>query len=383
MALFGGGQQSNTSVPVKKYEKGEIIVQEGSTAGEMFVLMSGSVGLYKNYQKFNQADMGSLRTGDCFGEASMFMNKPQAVTVVATADASAILLTAKTAADIFAKKPDLAYSVMAGFVKKLDDMTRKTAQDSGAQAGVNLSKTSALFPEGHGSYSLPMMNDNATSIYKQGAKCPLCGTAFENLFVLTSRLRRESTDKDLRVRYAGVEPMYYDIISCPNCLFSAPSDKFSEASPKFADNVNKELNKFLGEVEIKTGMERDTFTVFAGYYLALRCMPIVFDDYMLPVAGMWQKLSRLYKDCVDETMYLTATMQAITEYEQVYQKVYLNEKQSQQICYILGDLYDRVENYDKAKNFFFLAKSNREGTPAMKIEADKRLDEIKEKEGLK
>lgn len=378
MALFGGGQQANANTFVKKYGKGEIIVQEGSGASEMYVLVSGSVGLYKNYQKFNQIDMGSIRAGESFGENALFLDRSQSATMVAVNDSVVMTITAKNATEIFSKQPEIAYSVIGGLVKRLDAATRKTVQDSSPQTGSVISKTSSLFPQGHGSYTLPLTNDNSTCIYKQACKCPLCGVAFDNLFVLSSRLKRESTDKDLRVHYAGVEPMYYDVISCPNCLYSAPSDKFNEAPPKLADNVNKELHKFLGEVEIRTGMDRDSFTVFAGYYLALRCIPICFDEYQLMTAGLWQKLSRMYKDCADENMYLTASMQAIQEYEHVYQKFYISEKQSQQICYILGDLYGRIKNFDQARNYFFLAKSNREGTPAMKLEADKRLEEIKE-----
>lgn len=380
MALFGGGQQqTNTSTAVKKYVKGEVIVQEGSSTAQMFVLVSGSVGLYKNYQKFNQIDMGSIRTGECFGESTVFLDRLQSATMVALNDSEVMTITAKNAVDIFSKQPEIAYSVIGGLVKRLDAATRKTVQDEPAQTGQILSKGSSLFPQGHGSYSLPLMNGNSSAVYKQSSKCPLCGVAFDNLFVLTSRLKRESTDKDLRVHYAGVEPMYYDVISCPNCLYSAPSDKFPQASPKAAENINREMNKFLGDVEIKTGMERDTFTVFAGYYLALRSVPICFDEYQLITAALWQKLSRMYKDCGDENMYLTASMQAMQEYEHVYQKFYISEKQSQQICYILGDLYERLKDYDKARNYFFLAKSNREGTPAMKLEADKRLEDIKEK----
>ncbi len=379
MALgFGQSAKANAAVAAKKYEKGAVIVQEGSSAAEMYVLTQGSVGIYKNYTKFTQVDLGSVRVGECFGENSMFLGQSYPASYVALADSSLILIDSKSANDVFTQKPELAVSIMTSLTKRLDAATKSTSKPAEEAPVIPLSKSSSLFPQGHGSYSLPISNTIGTYLYGQNCTCPLCSVSFENLFVLTSRLKREATDKDLRVRYADIEPMYYDIITCPNCLYSATVDLFPKAGTKFAETLHKEINKFLTDTEIKVGVDRDTFTVFAGYYLALRCAPICFDEYQLITAGLWQKLSRIYKDCGDEKMYLTASQMAMQDYLHVYQKFYISDKQSQQICYILGDLSERLQDYDAARNYYFLAKSNRDGAPTLKLQADRRLEELKE-----
>lgn len=383
MFKFSQQQDQQQQTNVKKYEKGTVIVTEGASLSEMYILLQGSADVYKNYQKFNQADVESLKLGGFFGEMSLFLNQEAPGSLVATSDATMMTLDEKNYSEIFAKQPELAFSIIARMCRKLDAANKKLDRfDNKAKGSDAPDNTvphgSALFPQGHGSYDLPMSNENTEYVYKQNCVCPMCGAKFESLSVLSSRLRRESTDKDLRVHYAGIEPMYYDIVSCPTCLYSAPTDLFATASKKFSEQLSGELSQFLPGVKIKTGAQRDSFTVFAGYYLALRCVALCFDEYQLTLGGLWQKLSRIYKDCADEKMYMLASENALKNYEYVYQNFYISEKQSQQVCYIVGDLYERLKNYDKARNYFFLAKSNREGTPAMKMQADKRLDEVKE-----
>lgn len=367
---------------IKQFDKGTVIVPEGSRTDEMYVLLRGSASVYKNYQQFNQAELEALRIGGTFGEASLFLNQETPGSLVAVDAAAFIVINAKNYPDVFTRQPDIAYSIIGRICRKLDAAVKQNEslrqRLHGPAADSQASQGSSLFPEGHGSYILPIRNDLIEYLYTHKLTCPICGHDFESMAVLTSRLRRESTDKDLRVHYAGIEPMYYDVVSCQKCLYSAPADLFPTASQKFGERINKELNQFLPQVEIKDGTDRDTFTVFAGYYLAIRCVPVCFDDYQLPLAGLWQKLSRIYKDCADEDMYVMASQNALKYYEHVYQNFPISEKQSQQICYIIGDLYERLKNYEKARNFYFLAKSNRDGTPAMKLQADRRLEEIKE-----
>jgi hypothetical protein len=129
---------------------------------------------------------------------------------------------------------------------------------------------------------------------------------------------------------------------------------------------------------IRTGTERDTFTVFAGYYLAILCAPVAFDDHQLITANLWLRISRLYKDCEEETLRLYAVKKALEDYEYAYQNLKISEKQSQQLCYIMGDLQYQLGDLDEARNYFFVAKSNREGSALMKRQADMRLEEIRE-----
>jgi len=372
------GLESVTALSsIKRFNKGDVIAQEGSTAKELFILLQGSVGVYRNFGIAAESQVDVLSQGSFYGEMSLFLGRPQNTTLVALSISTVLIVNRKNINDFFATKPDMAFSMIEGICKKLDDVSELLMKANKNTVTQSTSKSGALFPEGHGSYTLEM--DNRQDIlYLQKHTCPLCGYAFENLTVITSKLRLEQTDADLRSRYKGIEPLHYDIVTCPSCFFSATNEMFPTASKKSAENVNKAIGPYKLGLEIKTGADRDAFTVFAGYYLAILCAPVVSDTPQMTTAGFHQKLSRLYQDCGDERMYLHASEKALEDYLYAYQYLHISEKWTQQLCYIIGDLYFRTGDYDQSRNYFFLAKTNKVGTNVLKRKADVRLEEIRE-----
>jgi uncharacterized protein (DUF2225 family) len=348
--MLKNGVQQQTAGNIRKYEKDTVIVAEGTRSDEMFILLQGGASVYKNHGKFNQQEITILRLGGFYGENCLFLNRETTGSLVATSDSVIMAVNEKNYAEAFSRQPDLAFSMIGQLVRRLDSANKTIDQmNSKDKSGVidtGFSK-SELFPPTHGAYTLALTNEKSEFVFKNAMTCPLCGAKFETLSILTSRLRREGTDRDLRVRYIGVEPMHYDIVSCPECLYSAPVDIFPNAARKFENAVRTELGRFAGQGLVKPGMARDSATVFAGYYLAIRSVPICFDEFQTIVGGLWQKLSRLYMDVGNEELYLFASDNA-------------------------------AKNYDNARNFFYQAKINRQGTPVMVQQADRRLEDIKE-----
>lgn len=406
---------------VKKFIPGTVIATEGDTSNEMYVLLDGNAGVYKNYLKGNQQELETLGPSNFFGEASLFINMPRHASLVALNEVTAICVDRTNVLQIFAKQPEMSYAIIGELCRRIAsaNMPAQAAPEkiiekqtppatpvqatavrqtmpAPAQTPVQAkpaappvapaqtaapaaipSKKSKLFPEGHGSYVLPFAITNESYLYEQKCTCPLCGQEFEHLTALSSRLRRIGTDRDMRVRYADVEPMYYDVISCPYCLYSATVELFPTASKRSAERIMQELGEYRDDVVIQTGRSRDAFTIFAGYYLALKSVPLCFDEHQLKTGSLWQKLSRLYKDCEDDNMYKYASEKAIADYEHVYGHFRISDKQTQQICFVLGDLYERIGDYFRAQENFFRVKSMTGGTPAFKLQADRRLDEVK------
>ncbi len=48
--------------------------------------------------------------------------------------------------------------------------------------------------------------------------CPVCGKPFQAVSVRPSKLVVERTDSDMRTRYKGVEPLFYEVLTCPRCF---------------------------------------------------------------------------------------------------------------------------------------------------------------------
>lgn len=65
-------------------DDGSIIVREGDTSDSMYIIVSGSVRIFKAAEDGSQIDLIQLGEGDFFGELALLDNQPRSATAVAT-----------------------------------------------------------------------------------------------------------------------------------------------------------------------------------------------------------------------------------------------------------------------------------------------------------
>ncbi|MCL2068554.1 MAG: DUF2225 domain-containing protein [Oscillospiraceae bacterium] len=365
---------------VKTYAKGSVVIKAGTGPGsprDMIFILQGNIGVYRDHGMTNERQVQVIGNGDFYGESALFLNRDHTETLIALTDVVAFLITRRNVGEFFATQPDMTGTLIEGLCGRLAEAYAEISKLRRSDNVDAASAQSSLFPEGHASYLLPL--DNASdNVYTTTVKCPLCQYSFENVMVIVAKLRLEKTEPSLRARYRGIEPLYYEIITCPNCLFSASTDAFQEASKRLASSMNQKTGPYRLEIKVSAGRERDTFTVFAGYYLALLCAPIISENPSLATASLWMKLDRIYQDAGDMKMADYAAAKAFADYQYAYENIHMSEKGSQQLCYLMGDLAMRVADIDTARNYFFLCKSNKAaGSNVMVMQADRRLEEIR------
>ncbi|MCL2697211.1 MAG: DUF2225 domain-containing protein [Oscillospiraceae bacterium] len=374
-------QTSVSSLTPQKFPFGSVIVSEDSLK-QMIVVLQGNAGIYKNYKMTNETFIKSVGQGGFACEQSLFLNKEHDEALVALTDVLVLSVTRNNIKEFFTKYPDAAFSIVEQIYKRLADTAAALDKYERLQPKETMQgevKKSSLFPEWHtGNYTLPLTHNQSEIICLNKTACPLCGRKFETHYILSSKLRRLNSDDDMRVRYKDVEPLYYSIITCPNCLYSAETTNFSEAPKRHADAVNAKIAPYRLDTVIQTGSERDTHTVFIGYYLALLCAQIVAESHELIVAALWLKISRLYEDCKDSKMHLYATKQALESYNYVYANLRISDSQTQQIRCMIGELYYKLGDYDAARQFLFMIKSDKEAPASLKRQAENRLEIIRE-----
>jgi uncharacterized protein (DUF2225 family) len=287
----------------------------------------------------------------------------------------AVVLDSESIFDYFHNEYEATFAIFADICRRAKDNPQKKALHPNRK----VAGRSSLFPEGHGDYRLPQPEEDIPpdTLYENKETCPICGVTFKAVGVRESKLVRKATDADLREHYKGVEPMYYDIITCPQCLYSAASDVFAKAEPADQDGLLQELVSIKLELGIEFDSTRDAASVFAGYYLALMCAPRCFLNADLMTSKMWVKLSRLYQDCGDANMTEYANHRAFDAYDYVYQHMNLSPKAMQRLTFIMGDLQFKLGDYKKAKDLLFKAKIFKGGTEQIKRCSEDRLDEIK------
>ena len=84
---------------------GEIVVREGDPPGPMYVIEQGRVRVYKAGEE-EETHLEFLRTGDFFGERSLFRNEPRAASVQAVSDCTLLRFPPELFRRLLAEHPD-------------------------------------------------------------------------------------------------------------------------------------------------------------------------------------------------------------------------------------------------------------------------------------
>lgn len=204
----------------------------------------------------------------------------------------------------------------------------------------------------------------------------MCGKNFKYLAIKSFKLVTESTDPDMRVHYKDIEPLYYEVVVCPDCLFSSHSGSFANA-PRSTLFLNKNLAEIKPYIDLKDGFARDTNTVFLSFYLALTCAPLRERNAQLTTGNLWMKIARLYDDANDEKMQRFALDNSLNDYTYVYEKLDVDEGKSRQVCAMLGELCYKTGDYNLARKYFFKVKTDRGASAVLKNYADNRISDMK------
>lgn len=407
----------------KKYPKGTIFNRNGNSCS-MYILLQGEVAV------LDPADNSILSTvgpGDFFDDASVFLENGPHIITLAVSDVIALPIERDSVKELIAEDPELSFELIKAMCCRFHQLSADYETDCGhrwtgpkvpacdtskppkqpskpkAQPAaskptdksnaaapqpavaepqqnskpVSVSSEFPLFPDGHqGSYMLPLPNDDRVHLMERECHCPYCHHKFKALKVKSSKLSLVRTDHDMRRIYQDIDPNYYDLTTCPECLFTSLSNMFEKP-----DITRGAFQDELKELKEKTNLAFDTHpassVVFAQYYLALFCVSKCFMQSQLTKAKLLLKLSWLYHDCMDEQMETETVQQALNAYMDAYLELDIPEDQDQQLCLILGELHFKLGDLKQAKEYFHKAKLNRKGTPVLRNQAEDRLDEIK------
>jgi len=78
-------------------------------------------------------------------------------------------------------------------------------------------------------------------IYAKEFKCPVCRKPFESYVVKWSKVKLEQVEYDLRPVYSPINHLFYDIVSCSSCGYTALSKVFDKITERQAELINSQL----------------------------------------------------------------------------------------------------------------------------------------------
>ena len=390
------------------FTKGSPVFVKGDPGQEMFILLEGTIQIFADSPEKGVAPMVTLKKGDFFGEIALLDHSPRSTTAIAETDAILLAIGKAQFKEALSQDPGFAISIMKSLSSRLRKQTTQYAalekryQEAlalGNRAEITadklpLEKTTpgglekftlkvaevpslpfpadllsrTLLPPGHREYKLPEPESFSRFYLKKEKRCPLCKMTISVPLTLSSKLVLEKIEEDFRSRFREYEPQWHGVCFCPNCYYGDFTETFTNPlSPVQEKRVRQMAEAVPSLLPAGLPMENTIDRVFLAYYLAVQ-NHLGQKENKRSLAKLWLRLSWLYRDVEDWTMYENASLQAFSYYHaDYYESRKTSLREEQMLAYLLGLFYWRFHNPEEARKSLLKA--------IVKNGGDKRVNE--------
>lgn len=110
----------------ESYRGSDIIFKEGSTGGELYLILEGKVRISRDVSGMGEEALAVLGPGDAFGEMSLIDDFPRSADARVHERCRLLVLEKDAMEDLLFLEKDLAYEILWNFVKILSARLRET-----------------------------------------------------------------------------------------------------------------------------------------------------------------------------------------------------------------------------------------------------------------
>ncbi len=112
----------------RTYRAGELILEEGAPGGELYVVLAGSVRVWKNHSTPEAIDLGTMGHGSYFGEMAIFDDKPRSATIVADQDTRVLMLGGERLKEFVMQAPEMAFQILSVLTTRIREVEGRLDQ---------------------------------------------------------------------------------------------------------------------------------------------------------------------------------------------------------------------------------------------------------------
>ncbi|AKV00923.1 Acid-resistant locus arl7 [Labilithrix luteola] len=113
----------------RKFQAGTRVFDKGDTGSSMYVVLSGAVQIFlPGAENEPRVVLKDARTGEYFGELSLFDDKPRSASVEATVDTTLLELTREEFGDHLSKSKNAAMTILAEMAERLRETNAMLSQ---------------------------------------------------------------------------------------------------------------------------------------------------------------------------------------------------------------------------------------------------------------
>ena len=121
----------------KTFNKGELICQEDSMGGEMYIIIKGKALVYKVIEG-NRINLATQEDGDFFGEISLLINCPRTASVEAVEDTEVMVLSKTSFIDKIVSDPRFALKMATTMATRLEEAHRAISRLEGERKSLEM-----------------------------------------------------------------------------------------------------------------------------------------------------------------------------------------------------------------------------------------------------
>ncbi|MEW6508854.1 MAG: Crp/Fnr family transcriptional regulator [Bacteroidota bacterium] len=124
-------QQLNNIASISKilnYKKNEIIFREGDPYKGFFILLKGSVKIYKISFKGKESILHLIKPSESFGDVPLFDGGSYPVTSETIVSSSLVFFPADSFKKLIRNNPIICFNMLIGFAKKMRRLTQKVEE---------------------------------------------------------------------------------------------------------------------------------------------------------------------------------------------------------------------------------------------------------------
>ncbi len=404
---------------VRHLAAGEVVFREGDPGKEMFIVLSGRVRVQRR-TRHGPVTIATLGPGSFFGEMSLLEKLARSATVVAEEPSDVIAIGEGRFLAALSAEPQLALrmmKVLSGRIRRLEEalvsgrpleptapgLDAAGKMESAARAtetapAEDARSTTPPGPEeappaepgegasSFGSASAPPEAPDAVLagyasreyLFEKRVQCPVCHYKFEAYNLRAGRLRMVGMDRDLRVRYDGFDPLWFQVWVCPNCRYANLRSDFEalhSRARQALDAGRAERMRQKLRVNPSGGSPQTAGQAVDGVRLALMCAELA----RLPaerVGRLWMCLSWMFADLNDAEASRQARLRALEKLEEAYAQS-RKEGEDQRLAYLVGVLHYEAGDTRKAYEYLLRAINRRGGIHWVNERAGELLAELR------
>ena len=108
---------------------GEVIMREGDPGGELYLLLEGSVRVWKNHGTPRATALSTLAAVSYFGEMAILDDEPRSATVIAVDRARVLSLDGRSLKDLVHQMPEIAFEIFRVLTARVRAVEKRLAAD--------------------------------------------------------------------------------------------------------------------------------------------------------------------------------------------------------------------------------------------------------------